>query len=243
MRIPSLSGIRFRYLALVRIAELRRFRNHQSPKMVQVIFCVQGVISPLLSNIYLDPLDHEMAQAGYQMVRYADDFVILCRDEEEAREALERVRTWTVNAGLTLHPEKTRIVNAEQKGGFDFLGYHFAQGMKWPRQKSLDKFRDAIRKKTKRTNGQSLQVIIVDLNRTLRGWFEYFKHSRPSTFKDLDGWVRMRLRSILRKRLGRHGRGCGCDHFRWPNAFFSAHGLVSLVSAHVAARQSLMVNH
>jgi RNA-directed DNA polymerase len=202
-----------------------------------------AIVSPLLSNIYLDPLDHQMEQVGYQMVRYADDFVILCREEEEAREALGRVKTWTVNAGLTLHPEKTRIVNADQKGGFDFLGYHFERGMKWPRKKSLNKFTDTIRQKTQRTNGQSLQVIIGDLNRTLRGWFEYFKHSRPSTFKDLDGWVRMRLRSILRKRLGRHGRGSGWDHFRWPNAFFGAHGLFSLVSAHVAARQSLMVNH
>jgi RNA-directed DNA polymerase len=202
-----------------------------------------AIISPLLSNIYLDPLDHQMEQAGYQMVRYADDFVILCRDEEEAREVLGMVKTWAVNAGLTMHPEKTRIVNAEHKGGFDFLGYHFERGKQWPRRKSLDKFRDAIRRKTKRTNGQSLQVIIGDLNRTLRGWFEYFKHSCPNTFSELDSWVRMRLRSILRNRLGGKGRGCGYDHFRWPNAFFSAHGLISLVTAHVAARQSLMVNH
>ena len=202
-----------------------------------------AIISPMLSNIYLDPLDHQMAQGGYQMVRYADDFVILCRDEEEAHEALDRVRTWTVNAGLTLHPEKTRIVNADEKGGFDFLGYHFERGMKWPRKKSLDKFRDTIREKTKRTNGQSLQVIIGGLNRTLRGWFEYFKHSQASTFQLLDKWVRMRLRSILRKRLGKTGRGRGRDHQRWPNAFFGEQGLISLVSAHAAARQSLMVNH
>ena len=203
-----------------------------------------AIVSPLLSNIYLDPLDHKMAREGFQMVRYADDFVIFCRSKAEAIEALERVRTWTVQAGLTLHPEKTRIVNTEHKGGFDFLGYHFERGMKWPRKKSLDKFRDTIRAKTKRSNGQSLQVIIAGVNRTTRGWFEYFKHSHKNTFAPLDSWVRMRLRSILRKRLGRKGRGRGSDHQRWPNVFFSAQGLFSLVMAHVAARQScLQVNH
>ncbi len=198
-----------------------------------------AIISPLLSNIYLDPLDHQMAEAGYQMVRYADDFVILCRDEEGAREALGQVRTWVVNAGLTLHPDKTRIVNAAEAGGFDFLGYHFERGKKWPRRKSLDKFKAVIRRKTKRTNGHSLQVTIGELNRTLRGWFEYFKHSYPNTFRGVDGWVRMRLRSILRKRHGGCGRGRGRDHQRWPNAFFGELGLISLVSAHAAARQSL----
>jgi RNA-directed DNA polymerase len=203
-----------------------------------------AIISPLLSNIYLDPLDHQMARDGVQMVRYADDFVILCRSEAEAREALERVKVWTVNAGLTLHPVKTRIVNAEDKGGFDFLGYHFERGMKWPREKSLDKFRETIRGKTKRNNGNSLQVIIEEVNRTTRGWFEYFKHSHKTTFPRLDGWVRMRVRSILRKRLGRKGRGRGRDHQRWPTAFFREHGLFSLGMAHVQARQPcLQVNH
>jgi len=203
-----------------------------------------AVVSPLLSNIYLDPLDHKMAREGFQMVRFADDFVILCRSEAEGQEALARVRAWTVQTGLTLHPEKTRIVNAEEEGGFDFLGYHFERGMKWPRKKSLDKFKDALRVKTKRTNGRSLQVIIEAVNRTTRGWFEYFKHSHKTTYGPLDGWVRMRLRSILRKRLGRRGRGRGRDHQRWPNAFFSEQGLFSLVTAHAEACQSwLQVNH
>jgi len=198
-----------------------------------------AVISPLLSNIYLDPLDHKMAQAGVEMVRYADDFVILCRSEAEAEEALEEVRRWTAQAGLTLHPVKTQIVNAEEQGGFDFLGYHFERGMKWPRRKSLDKLKNTIRGKTKRTNGQSLQVIIKDVNRTLVGWLEYFKHSHKTTFPSLDGWVRMRLRSILRKRSKRKGRGRGRDHQRWPNSFFAEHGLFSLVAARSLARQSL----
>ncbi len=198
-----------------------------------------AVISPLLSNIYLDPLDQMMERAGTEMVRYADDFVILCRSRDEAEEALERVRQWTAEAGLTLHPEKTRIVDATERGGFDFLGYHFERGMKWPREKSLRKLKDTIRAKTKRTNGHSMTVIISDVNRTLAGWFEYFKHSQRNTFPSLDRWTRMRLRSILRKRQGRKGRGRGRDHLRWPNTYFAELGLFSLATAHAQARQSL----
>ncbi len=197
-----------------------------------------AVISPLLSNIYLDPLDQMMAPGGFEMVRYADDFVVLCHSEAEAREALERVRVWTVRAGLVLHPRKTRIVDARQRGGFDFLGYHFEQGRRWPRVKSLRKFKDAIRAKTRRTHGQSLRAIVTDLNRTLKGWFDYFQHSHRFTFPALDRWTRMRLRSILRHRRGRKGRGRGSDHQRWPNAFFAALGLFSLTAAHAAACQS-----
>ena len=211
---------------------------HFPGKLEQIIFCVQGVISPLLSNIYLDPLDHEMARSGRQMVRYADDLVILCRSQREAENVLEEMRRLVEEAGLTLHPEKTRIVDVNSRGGFDFLGYHFERGYKWPRKKSLNKFKDAIRVKSRRTNGQSLEVIIADINRTLVGWFEFFKHSHKTTFPELDKWLRMRLRSILRKRHGRRGRGRGRDHNRWPNAFFSEQGLFSLVTAHAAASQS-----
>ncbi|MFZ0964939.1 MAG: reverse transcriptase domain-containing protein, partial [Terriglobia bacterium] len=197
-----------------------------------------AVISPLLSNIYLDALDHTMAGKGLEMVRYADDFVVLCGTPEEAQQALEEVRRWTAQAGLTLHPVKTRIVDATQPGGFDFLGYHFEQGRKWPRRKSERKLRDAIRAGTRRTHGQSLAAIIVDLNRRLGGWFEYFKHSYKTTFPTLDGWVRMRLRSLLRRRRKGRGPGRGADHQRWPNAYFAEQGLFSLVAAHAAAGQS-----
>lgn len=196
-----------------------------------------AVLSPLLSNIYLDPLDHALADAGFEMVRYADDFVILCRSEAEARRALEHVDRWTKSAGLTLHPDKTRIVDATQRGGFDFLGYHFERGYRWPRPKSLRKLKETIRAKTRRTNGHSLDAIIRDVDRTLRGWFTYFKHSHATTFPRLDAWVRMRLRSILRKRHGGRGRGRGRDHQRWPNVFFAEHGLLSLVAARAAASQ------
>ncbi len=197
-----------------------------------------AVISPLLSNIYLDPLDHLMAGQGYEMVRYADDFVILCRCREEAVRALEAVRAWTAQAGLVLHPDKTRIVEATQRGGFDFLGYHFERGYRWPRKKSIKKLKDAIRAKTRRANGNSLEKIISEVNPTLRGWFEYFKHSHKTAFPGVDGWIRMRLRSILRKRRGGKGRGRGADHQRWPRTFFANHGLFSLSAAYASACQS-----
>ena len=201
--------------------------------------CPQGaVISPLLSNIYLDPLDHMMASVGIEMVRYADDFVLLCRSEQDAHEALKRVQQWTADADLTLHPTKTRIVEATQRGGFDFLGYHFERGYRWPRDKSLRRLKDAIRAKTRRANGRSLEAIIADVNRSLIGWFGYFQHSSRWAFRNPDRWIRMRLRSILRKRHHGSGRGRGRDHFRWPNRFFAAHGLFSLVAAHAEACQS-----
>jgi RNA-directed DNA polymerase len=196
------------------------------------------VLSPLLSNIYLDPLDHYMGRGKAEMVRYADDFVILCRSEKEALDALEMVREWTAGNGLSLHPEKTRVVDVTQKGGFDFLGYHFERGYRWPRKKSLNKLKDTVRGKTKRTKGTSLQKVILEVNATLKGWFEYFKHSYRTTFRPLDSWIRMRLRSILRKRQGGRGRGRGSDHQRWPNAFFAKLGLFSLASAHAQACQS-----
>jgi RNA-directed DNA polymerase len=203
-----------------------------------------GVISPLLSNIYLDPLDQEIAKKGKEMVRYADDFVLLCRSEEQAREALSLVQQWTLAAGLQLHPEKTKIVDATQPGGFDFLGYHFERGKKWPRRKSLKKFQDSVRLRTRRHNGHSLAYIIAQLNPVLRGWFNYFQHSHPFTFHRLDGWVRMRLRSVLRRRQGKRGRGRGDDHKLWPNAFFAEKGLFSLCAARTLVLQSLLkANH
>lgn len=198
-----------------------------------------AVISPLLSNIYLDPLDHLMAGNGFEMVRYADDFVVLCRSPEEAAEGLALVRNWTAQAGLALHPGKTRLVDARTEG-FDFLGYHFEAGQRWPRAKSLEKFKDTVRAKTKRTTGRSLARVIGDLNPTLRGWFGYFQHSRARTFGTLDGWIRRRLRSLLRKQQKLRGIADvrGADQTRWPNRFFAEHGLFSLQAAYDAVRQS-----
>ena len=195
-----------------------------------------GVISPLLANLYLNPLDHQMAQGGYEMVRYADDFVILCRDEAEARVALAAVATWVSGAGLILHPDKTRVVDATQRGGFDFLGYHFERGMKWPRAKSLKKLRERLRTKTSRLDGRSLPDIVTDVNRTLRGWYGYFQHSKANVFTAIDGYVRRRLRSLLQWRQGGRGQGKGLAHHRWPNEWFAQRGLLCLAAEHVWTR-------
>ena len=190
-----------------------------------------AVISPLLANLYLDEFDHAMARQGYQLVRYADDFVILCRSAAEAERALADVRRLVEGRGLTLHPTKTRLVDASQAGGFDFLGYHFERGYRWPRAKSLDKLKDKIRELTPRTHGHALEQIVGRLNATLRGWFHYFKYSHRTTFPRLDKWVRLRVRSILRRRAGGHGCGRGRAHQRWPNAYFGTLGLFDLTTA------------
>jgi RNA-directed DNA polymerase len=191
-----------------------------------------GVISPLLANLYLDPFDHQMERAGWELVRYADDFVILCRSQTQAQAALGQVQAWMEEAGLTLHPEKTRIVNANAPGGFDFLGYHFERGMKWPRKKSLMKLRERVRAKTLRVGGRSLKYIVADVNRTLRGWYGYFQHSKANTFGSVDGYVRRRLRSLLEKRRGRTRQGLGAAQQRWPNEWFARRGLLSLAAEH-----------
>lgn len=198
-----------------------------------------AVLSPILSNIYLDPLDQLLAQAGYEMVRYADDFVILCHSAADAEGALAMVVEWTTGNGLTLHPTKTQIVDS-RTSSFAFLGYEFRGQKHWPRKKSLQKLRTTIRQKVPRKNGKSLGEIINSVNTTLRGWFIYFQHSTSrSSYRDLDGWVRMRLRSLLRRRSGRHGPGCRLkDSQRWPNTFFAEHGLFSLYTAHAKACQS-----
>ena len=174
-----------------------------------------------------------MARQGYQMVRYADDFVILCRTAEEAHEALSRVRAWVEKAELTLHPEKTRIVSHEHDG-FDFLGYHFRGGHRWPRKKSLKKFKDRIRELTPRRAGESLDTIIGKLNRVLPGWYGYFKHCDHQIFAKLDAWIRRRLRTLLNQWHGiRRWKFTRTDHERYPNAYFHSRGLYSLHAAFV----------
>jgi RNA-directed DNA polymerase len=197
-----------------------------------------AVLSPVLSNIYLDPLDHLLAAAGFEMVRYADDFVILCPTAEQAEQALDIVSQWVADNGLTLHPTKTKIIDSRTEG-FEFLGYHFRGTKHWPRKKSLQKLKESLRPKTRRTSGDSMQCIVKRTNQTLKGWFAYFQHSsHRSVFRELDGWLRMRLRSILRKRAGGKGRGRGADQQRWPNRYFAELGLLNLTAAHVKAVQS-----
>jgi RNA-directed DNA polymerase len=199
-----------------------------------------AVISPLLANLYLHPLDCQMQQQGYRMVRYADDFVVLCKSGEKAQAALEEVRSWVEQNGLSLNVDKTHVGDCRQEGqGFEFLGYRFEGGRRWVRKKSLKAFQDRIRMRTKRTRGESLAKIIAQLNPTLRGWFNYFKHAHPVTFRWMDAFVRRRLRAILRKQEKRPAMGiCRDDHQRWPNTFFAAQGLFTMHAAWKLASQS-----
>jgi RNA-directed DNA polymerase len=201
-----------------------------------------AVLSPLLANLYLHPLDCLMESDGFQMIRYADDFVILCRTDADARMALHRVKAWVDANGLTLHPDKTHVGDCSQPGqGFEFLGYRFEAGQRRVRQKSLAALKDRIRAKTGRSRGDSLGRVVADLNPILRGWFGYFRHARPAqgVFRTIDRMVRRRLRAILRKQEKRPGLGrTRADHTRWPNAFFAEQGLFTLYTALAAARHS-----
>jgi RNA-directed DNA polymerase len=199
-----------------------------------------AVISPLLANIYLHPLDYRIKQKGYRMVRYADDFVVLCQTAQEAQAALEEVRSWIEQNGLSLSADKTHVGDCRQEGeGFEFLGYRFEAGRRWVRRKSLTALRERIRNKTKRTQGDNLATIIAELNPMLRGWFNYFKHAHPMTFSGADGFTRRRLRAILRKQEKRPGLGkCLDDHKRWPKVFFADMGLFTMTEAHALASRS-----
>jgi RNA-directed DNA polymerase len=199
-----------------------------------------AVISPLLANIYLHPLDRHMRGKGYRMVRYADDFVVLCCTAEQAQGALGEVRAWVEQKGLRLNADKTHVGDCRQAGqGFEFLGYRFEAGQRWVRPKSLKVLREHIRQKTQRTRGDSLAKIIEDLNPMVRGWFNYFKHAHSVAQLGIDGFVRRRLRAILRKQEKRPGMGkCFHDHLRWPNTFFAAQGLFTITAARVLASQS-----
>ena len=199
-----------------------------------------AVISPLLANIYLHPLDELMAARGYRMVRYADDFVVLCKSREEAAAALADITAWVAENGLRLHPDKTHVGDCRLPGqGFEFLGYRFEAGRRWVRKKSLTRLKDRIRERTRRTRGESLERIIASLNPVLRGWFAYFKHAHPATFIALDKFIRRRLRAILRKQEKRPGFGrCRADHQRWPNVFFAQAELLALHTAWLDARHS-----
>lgn len=200
-----------------------------------------GAISPLLANIYLNDLDHLMAGQERTMVRYADDFVILCRSAGDAQAALAEVERWTAQAGLQLHPTKTKVVDLGQPGNFiDFLGYRLQRHidksghgriLRLVRPSSLARITETIRARTTRTNGTSLTEIIGGLNQVLRGWVGYFRSAHQSIHHRLDQTTRRRLRAILAKRRGAPNWGGGRGHNRWPNAYFAKLGLISLKEA------------
>jgi len=198
----------------------------------------QGAVrSPVLSNGSLNPLDHRMADLGFQMVRDADDFVIRWRTPEEAEAALAEVRRGMETTGLTRHPEKTHIVDSREKS-FSFLGYSFRGRLRFPRAKSHRTFIARIRELTPRKSGDSLAVILRRLTRSTQGWFNYFRHCFWTIFKAYDGMIRRRLRRMLLKR-NRRNRQRLARNQRWPNAFFADHGFTSLNDAHMRFGHSI----
>lgn len=200
-----------------------------------------AVLSPVLANLYLNPLDHQMSHRGFEMVRYADDFVVLCQTREEAEAALAEIQNWVTEAGLTLHPTKTRIVDARTES-FAFLGYSFRGNLRFPREKSHTKFMDRIRELTPRKPGDSMESQCHRLSRMLRGWFGYFRHCTWNIFKDYDARIRTRLRRTLAKSHRRNPDRLPAGQ-RWPNHYFAALGLYSLNEAHARFAQSNIGNH
>lgn len=195
-----------------------------------------AVISPLLANIYLHPVDVALREAGYQMVRYADDMVILCQTRDEAEAALTKLGQLLTERGLVLHPTKTRLAHLNERPGFQFLGYVFFSEYRDPRPSSQRKLKHKIRDLTKRNSGNSIETIIKSLSASLQGWYQFFRYCSMNAWcwDELDGYVRFRLRAILDKRRkgGRKKRcGRGHAHLRWPNRFFTERGLFSLSRA------------
>lgn len=196
-----------------------------------------GVISPLLANVYLNPLDWEMDESGFRMARYADDMVVMCQSLDEAQRALALIREWMGGMGLELNSDKSRVVDMNQpENFFEFLGYRFMLSrrlrmLKLIKPKSKQKLRESIKPLTKRSNGKSMDAICCSINSKLKGWYGYFKHAHVNELRSIDQWVRGRLRSILRKRIGLKGRGRGADHKRWTNRYFTQMELFSLEGA------------
>ncbi|PTV91644.1 group II intron reverse transcriptase/maturase, partial [Halanaerobium saccharolyticum] len=160
-----------------------------------------GVISPLLANIFLHQFDKVMVERGYKLVRFADDFVVMTKSKRKAKRAYEIVKEIiTEKLKLELHPDKTVITNFGD--GFVFLGFEFiAWRYKRPRKKSLEKFKDKVRKVTKRNQPWKVESIIKRLNAKIYGWANYFGHGNvKKLFRCLDGWIRMRLRSYMEKK-------------------------------------------
>ncbi len=195
-----------------------------------------AVLSPVLSNLYLNPLDHKMADRGFEMLRYADDFVVLCRSESEAVSALAVIRDWVEAAGLTLHPTKTKIVDSRTES-FAFLGYSFRGEKIYPRRESLANLKARLVKLTSRARSGSIETICMELNSVLRGWFYYFRHCRWTIFVDLDSKIRSRLRRLLLRRH-RNNPTRSPRQERWPNDYFAKAGLFSLREAHNRFGQS-----
>lgn len=184
-----------------------------------------GVISPLLANVYLHQFDRVMVERGYRLVRYADDFVILCKLERKAERALEVAKQILEGQlKLKVHPEKTRVVHF--RDGFDFLGCRFRGRYIGPREKSLVKFKERVRRLTARQRGKNLKQVLEDLVPVIRGWGNYHaRYNVKTLFNQLDEWMRMRLRAFLEKKKAvRH------QNRRIPTRWLEEQGFVSLSS-------------
>ena len=207
-----------------------------------------GVISPLLSNIYLHVLDvlwtRHSAPLG-TLVRYADDFVVMCRTAKDCEQAEARIRVILGRLGLELHPQKSRRVDLYNgKEGFDFLGCHLHKRLsgrvweerrarlyylqRWPSQRAMRSIRQRVKDMTPRSRCHvDLREIIADLNPILRGWGQYFRTGNAATcFNRLDSYVWRRLRSLRVKRKGRNLRPGEIE--RWSHEFFWRLGLYRL---------------
>lgn len=190
-----------------------------------------GVISPWLSNLVLDDLDKAIEAKGWRHVRYADDFVVLCRSREEARQALAYVKEVLGELKLSLHKTKTRL--ADFREGFEFLGFAFRNYRLGIRDKSLERFKDRVRTLTRRQQGRNVDAVIGDLNPVLRGWVRYFGVAEcAGALRTLDKWVRMRVRAFRFKRKRRH------DSWRLPKRKLKRWGLLSLVECRPKCRLS-----
>ena len=196
-----------------------------------------GVISPLLCNIVLHELDTRLEAEDIAWVRYADDFVLLCETREQAERARDIAAQALTPLGLTLSPEKTRIVHLDE--GFDFLGWHYKGLQRWPRDKSVKAFRQKAKAKTRRNRSGSIEAVCAELEPLLRGFFNYFRNGNSTaSFNQCIGWLRRRLRSMLRKRqYGKSGISTRQEHFVWPNAYFETKGLFDLHAHLVVFRE------
>jgi RNA-directed DNA polymerase len=181
-----------------------------------------GVISPLLANIYLHRLDTEVRAAGFRLIRYADDFVILANRRWKVEAADRLVRAILADIGLEVAETKSGIVKV--RDGFEFLGFTFHGRFLRPRPRALASFKDEVRRRTRRLAPVSLGRMVEDLNPVIRGWGNYFKVGDvTSLYEDLDGWIRMRLRS---KVIRRHATTR--SNSKMPNRVLRGLGLVSL---------------
>lgn len=182
-----------------------------------------GVISPLLANIYLHPFDTEITDEGYKLVRYADDFLVFCKSREKAEKALAAVREGLARLRLSLSVEKTRIAHFSE--GIQFLGFEIFEEHKVPRKRSVKKFKDNIRRITRRNQPRKVEDIIKDLNLVIIGWGNYFKIGNVNwLYQGLDQWTRMRLRWFVEKR-----KTYTCNN-RIPNKVLFGMGLRTLSS-------------